>query len=356
MAQPPVTLQTIAAAAGVSVMTVSRALRGAPRIAPGTRQRVLEVAQQLGYRPNPHLKQAMAMVRAHKQGRSGAVLAVVRERTPDDELLHPAYQYVLTEDIQRRAERYGYRVEEFWLGEDGLTPQRLSKMLHARGIEGVLVSPQSARLACGELDFARFASVTFGYGLREPSLHRAAGNMTAGVQTAARQLRARGYRRIGLAITRWIDHRAQSNYSGAMLHFQQELPAAERIPVLLFPHNDLRHNQDAFSEWVQAWQPDALITFEAPIPEWLAKLGLRVPDDIGLVVHDWTPQMHRFAGIHQRRDHIAAAAVDLLATQLAQSERGIPEVPRQVSIPPRWVDGPSVRPAPAEAQPGDALP
>lgn len=338
-----VTLQTIAQAAGVSVMTVSRALRDAPRISPETRRRVLAAAEALQYRPNPHLDRMMALVRAHKQGRGGAVLAVIRERAPKDELLHPAYQYVSTEDIRRRAERYGYQVEEFWLGENGLTPKRLTGILQARGIEGILVSPQSARLACRELDYARFAAVTFGYGLREPSLHRAAGNMTAGIQLAAGELLARGYRRIGLAITRWIDDRAQSNYSGAMLHFQQGLPPEDRIPVLLFPHNDLSQDEEAFVQWMRSWRPDALITFESSIPQWLKKLGLRVPKDVGLVVHDWAPSMRGYAGIHQRRDHIAAAAVDLVATQLAQNERGIPEAPRQVSIPPQWVEGPSVR-------------
>lgn len=325
-------------------MTVSRALRDAPRIAPETRQRVLAAAEALQYRPNPHLDRMMALVRAHKEGKGGAVLAVIRERAPQDELLHPAYQYVATEDIQRRAERYGYHVEEFWLGEHGLTPKRLSSVLQARGIEGILVSPQSARLACRELDYTGFAAVTFGYGLREPSLHRAAGNMTAGIQTAAGELLARGYRRIGLAITRWVDDRAQSNYSGAMLHFQQGLPEKERIPVLLFPHNDLSQDEEAFVQWMETWRPDALITFESSIPEWLKKMGLRVPEDVGLVVHDWAPRMVGYAGIHQRRDHIAAAAVDLVATQLAQNERGIPEVPRQISIPPQWVEGPSVRP------------
>jgi LacI family transcriptional regulator len=53
--------------------------------------------------------------------------------------------------------------------------------------------------------------------------------------------------------------------------------------------------------------------------------------------------MHGFAGIFQRRDHIAVAAVDLVATQLLHHERGVPEVPRQILIPPAWVEGPSIR-------------
>jgi LacI family transcriptional regulator len=53
--------------------------------------------------------------------------------------------------------------------------------------------------------------------------------------------------------------------------------------------------------------------------------------------------MPGLAGIYQQRDHLAAAAVDLVVTQLSQNERGVPAVPRQIMIPPRWIEGPSVR-------------
>jgi len=48
----PVTLQDIAKRLGVSVATVSRALAGYTDVAASTRQRVLQAAQEMGYRPN----------------------------------------------------------------------------------------------------------------------------------------------------------------------------------------------------------------------------------------------------------------------------------------------------------------
>lgn len=53
MKSRPVTIEDVAAAAGVSVATVSRALRGLPNVAPGTRERVQKVARELRYRPDP---------------------------------------------------------------------------------------------------------------------------------------------------------------------------------------------------------------------------------------------------------------------------------------------------------------
>ncbi|HEY3397934.1 MAG TPA: LacI family DNA-binding transcriptional regulator [Armatimonadota bacterium] len=52
MAKHTVGLVEVANAAGVSTTTVHRALRGTGRISEATRNRILEVAQSLGYRPN----------------------------------------------------------------------------------------------------------------------------------------------------------------------------------------------------------------------------------------------------------------------------------------------------------------
>lgn len=337
------TLKDIARATGYSLMTVSRVLRGAPKVSTEKREQVLKEARRLNYQPDPHLARMMQAVRGRKQQRVRAVIAVIREHVPQDGLLSPSYQYVPIDDIRSRAHGHGYAVEEFWLGKDGLTPKRLQKILHARGIEGVIVSPQSMQLPCSKIDYSPFAAVTFGNAMSSPSLHMCAGNMTLGIHMAADQLTARGYKRIGVAVTQWIVNRSQFGYSGGLFHWQQSLPPADRVPLLLFSSNDISQGFEAFSKWMTAHQPDALITFDTHVPGWLRRLGLRIPQDIGFVVHDWTPRMLDYAGIYQQRDHLAAAAVDLIVTQLSQHEHGVPEVPRQIMIPPRWVEGPSVR-------------
>lgn len=337
------TLKDIAQATGVSLMTVSRVLRGAPKVSAATREMVLKEAKRLRYEPDPHLMRMMQVVRSMKQQRVRAVIAVIREHVPQDGLLSPSYQYVPVESIRQRAHGHGYAVEEFFLGKDGLTPKRLQKILHARGIEGVIVSPQSMQLPCSKLDYSPFAAVTFGYAMSSPSLHMCAGNMTLGIHMAAEQLSSRGYKRIGVAVTRWIVNRSQFGYSGGLFHWQNGLPEQDRVPLLLFPGNDISQGFDAFAKWMQDHKPDALITFDTHVPGWLKRLGLRCPEDIGFVVHDWTPAMTGYAGIYQQREHLAAAAVDLIVTQLSQHEHGVPQVPRQIMIPPRWVEGPSVR-------------
>ena len=64
------TIEDVADAAGVSVATVSRALRGLPNVTASTRQRVQEVADRLDYLPDP----AAARLAA---GRTGTVTVAV---------------------------------------------------------------------------------------------------------------------------------------------------------------------------------------------------------------------------------------------------------------------------------------
>jgi DNA-binding LacI/PurR family transcriptional regulator len=64
------TIQDVAVAAGVSVATVSRALRGLPNVATTTRARVETAARELNYRPDRHASR----LAARRHGRSVAVV------------------------------------------------------------------------------------------------------------------------------------------------------------------------------------------------------------------------------------------------------------------------------------------
>jgi len=69
------TMQTVAAAAGVSRMTVSNAYNRPDQLTPGTRERVLRVARELGY-PGPD-PAAQSLRR-----RSASAIAVVLTSRP----------------------------------------------------------------------------------------------------------------------------------------------------------------------------------------------------------------------------------------------------------------------------------
>lgn len=337
-------ISDIANACGVSNMTVSRVLRNQPCVSPKTRRLVQRMAKKMGYAPDPYLSRLMTRVRSHRHHRSEAVIAVVRDNHQGDDLLDAAYHYTPLKDINEHALRYGYRAEEFRLDRKEMSPTRLRQILEARGIEGVIVSPQSSQSIGQEMDYEGLAAVTLGYGLAHPALHRASTNMTRGILQTTKELTTRGYMKIGLAVSEWIDVRADHTYTGAMLKYQHQIPQRSRVPILLFPKNNIAEYESVFRSWYLKYRPDAIITFERYVPNWLTGgLKLHIPADAGLVVHDWDDRCTGFAGIDHRRQHVVDAAVDLLAAQLLRNERGVPAVARQVLIEPAWIDGPSIR-------------
>src|SRR4051812_22319250 len=69
-----VTIHDVARAAGVGISTVSRAFGNPTRVNPLTRQHVLQVARQVGYRPNP-------LAQALESGRTNTIALIVPDIT-----------------------------------------------------------------------------------------------------------------------------------------------------------------------------------------------------------------------------------------------------------------------------------
>lgn len=119
------TLRDVAAAAGVSIQTVSRVLNNRPDVAPSTLQRVQEVIRETGYAPN-------MLARGLIQGRSH-ILGVVAYGL---EYFGPSR--VLTA-IERQAAEFGYAIMLNLL-LDPVTDDvdRLIDTLCARQVDGII--------------------------------------------------------------------------------------------------------------------------------------------------------------------------------------------------------------------------
>lgn len=333
-------MRHVAKEASVSAMTVSRVLRNDPRVAEATRARVQAAIAALGYRRDPVLSSLMERMRERSTHSRRSMLAFVYERPPLAGDTHP---YVSIEAVRARAESHGFGVEAFCLGQDGLHAERLRAMLLARGIRGVLLLANPASVDMEAFDVSDFAAVSFGYGLKRPALHRASTDVNQGMVDLFAELSHRGYRRIACAITRWADVRSAHTYSGAFLHYQQSLSARRRVPLFFLPDALAQDCSVQFAQWLTRYRPDVLISEHSAVPRWVQSLGIRVPADMGFVVHDWTASMSAFAGMDHRRTAVAAAAVDLLASHLYHHEYGIPCVPRHVLVPAVFVNGASLR-------------
>jgi len=345
----PVTMQMIADKACVSRMAVSLALRNSPKISPATRERIREIAEELGYRPNPLVSALMTQLRDVRRAPKQTTIAYVTAYPTADGWRRPGPFVEFFDGAKARAEALGYTLEEWWAARPGLTLERLSSILYNRNIHGLLIAPLPAGGSSLRMDWPRFAAATIGFSLAEPAIPRASNDQYQSITVALHELARLGYKRIGLAITDEEDTRVQRKWSAGFLVYQQGIAAKHRVPSL---RSDTGFA--AFSEWFRKHKPDAVLSQDPRCIEFLSRLGCDVPADVGFAHLALTDADTGLAGIHQNGRIVGASVIDLVDAQLRRNERGVPGSPKTVLVQGRWVPGPTVRdllalPAPRRA-------
>jgi DNA-binding LacI/PurR family transcriptional regulator len=329
-------MQDIAQVAGLSHVAVSLALRKHRSIPPTTRERILEIARQIGYRPDPTLSALMVYRRNVKPSGYQATLAFVnchfRPKVKSETLVDHYFQGAL-----ERCLELGYRLEEFRLAEFDLKMERLSRILRARNIPGLLISPHRRdRAHLSRLfDWQNYSAVSFGFSLAWPKLHVVTNAQFGASVQAIRRLRALGYRRIGYVTTKQFEQRTDRNFMGGYLVEQRRLDLADHIP----PFVQGEAGEPDLADWVKKWKPEAIWDVNSGMARqmWAAQkrggcalaLGALGDEDTGL------------AGIDQDSRLIGRTAVDTVVAMIHAQERGIPKAPKRILVEGRWRDGPS---------------
>jgi len=142
-----VTLIEVAKEAGVHKATAARALNKDPRISAATTARVKDAADKLGYRVNHLLAAWMSTRRRRVQVGSSTIAYVTGHptrygwRPPKSDL--PDF----FPGAKAEAEAAQYKLEDFWLHEPRMTPDRFTRILHARNIQGILKAAISNKLS-----------------------------------------------------------------------------------------------------------------------------------------------------------------------------------------------------------------
>src|ERR1041384_1791591 len=121
-----VRMKDIAADLGVSLMTVSKALRSHSDISEGTRKRVLKRAQELDYRPN-WIARSLVTRRTY-------VIGLV---IPD--LMHSFFAEV-AKGVTRKFEPLNYQIITSNPEENAEVEERQIELLIARNVDGLIVA------------------------------------------------------------------------------------------------------------------------------------------------------------------------------------------------------------------------
>ena len=345
----PVTLAAIAQATGFSRMTVSRVLQNKPGHSAESRRAILKTARKLGWQPDPVVSIHMAHIRMSEAKKFQAMIAL-GHFWKDNVGWKDALRSIPTlrrrsEEVIRYGESLGYCVEEFAVGPSAAECRALARVLRNRGFVGIIFQSPHHPGTRLEFPLKDLAASTFAYNLVGPRVHRATGDFYGMALDAARRLAARGYRRISLAFQRGNEARVNHLWRAAILVHQSEQPPKDRVPIFIAERLD-ETGFDAFRIWMDKQRPDAIMSTDHVVREWLERAGYRVPRDVGFVDLDWSPEKGNSSGVDQLHEQHGRAAVDVVVGQLNRRETGEPMVPRIVLIPGIWREGDSVTCAP----------
>lgn len=334
-----VTQKEIARAAGVHPSTVCLALANRPEIPKETRKAIAALAQKLGYKRDPMLSALAAYRRtAGKTSFQGGLAWLVNSEGGFNWKLPPEYRDYHAGAKERAAE-LGYGLELIDLNEFKANPARLLGVLGARNISGVLVCPQPQAHTLLNLDFSKIAAVTLGYTVQSPALHMASSNHFSSMREIMRQLRTRGYQRIGCAIPATHDDRLDGNYMAAYLLETAHVAAKHRIPAY-----DQPPQLGSVKRWLNHWRPDAVIIPHYGFPEIIAALRIPVPKKLGVAVVSLAESTKEFCGIDEDSKQIGRVAVALVASLAERGEYGLPARPQRVLVRGVWREGRSLLP------------
>lgn len=332
-------LRKIADHAGLSVSTVSRALRGSNLIKEETKELVEKAARELGYKRSSLVGDIMSHLRRSTQHSYSGNLAYVYVTSPT-QMKWTLFHEEQFEGAKERAAELGFTISAFTHTASDNRHAAFNRTLKSRGIIGLIFTNSNARVDFSRFDWTPFAAVQMDYPISSPVLHTSGIDHHRTIHMALTRLVQRGYERFGFFIETYKDSRIAYKWSGAFAAFQRTMPALMSIPEL--EQNIIERRE--FISWFLKYRPDVIIGHKAVAIEWLSEEGIRVPDDVGFFNLNCDESPVACAGLDLEARKQGAIAVESVVTQIHQFERGVPEYPKTIGIEGRWVEGPTIRP------------
>lgn len=265
-----VTLKDIAQRAGVSATVVSQVLRGAqsPMVSENTRNRVIEIARELGYRPNRH---AQALV-------GGKTYTVALWKHD----LHSAFHAWVLHQLTLSASNDGYEVI---VCNFASVQEDIHRML-ATGVDGVVAHEcvEHVKLLLRSYEDRRLPLVSMGVFYVSECDHVGIDLYTP-AREAVKHLYDVGCRRIAYVLDDPSRAQGEPRYEAYTSVMQEAGLPAEYLPLHGASRAEVRR---LVKEYIQEHGvPDGLLCHNDDTAitclRALYDLGLRVPDDVALV-------------------------------------------------------------------------
>lgn len=321
-----VNMQSVAQAAGVSIMTVSRVIHQNPKVAKATRERVLAELYQQGYRRTPFLAAWNVRVRGDiiSEHPNVVFLCGYPEKSIRKRPVAEVYRAV-----EEQAHTLGLTAGFFHADLKGHKWNAITKVLEARGVRGVVIGPFPEGSEPIALPWERFAVAATDYDQDLQGVNRAAQNHYSDMQRIFERLLAGGYARPGFVA---MPGTRNTQWLGAFLERQWWLPEADKIPVFPAGTGD---PIKALQSWCKIFSPDIILCPFGKALKWIDGLPSK-PKAPDVFVLDLPPERSNdfasLTGMVYPAAAIGKAAVNLLAAQLRHYEQGLPARPQTLRV------------------------
>lgn len=330
-----VTMREVAEKAGVARSTVSKALRNDPSISPALTAKVCAAAKRLGYAPNPMVSTLMAQLHGRRRRVDPHHIAWLDLWPRGQGARSVPFWAQHLAGARERAAELGYNVEVHEVVANNLSPSRLRQILTSRTQWGMIIPPVPEAAMQYPLDLRGLTGVTIGTSLRSPVMHRISHNHFQGVQLACDRLRARGFKRIGLALNSAINDRVDGKWYGGYVARQTGWPQNERLPAALLEAGD----QLKLDRWLARTRPDAVLVGDTVVGDWIDRL--RADFQVAWLVLGGGQE--NCWGIDQLPALVGRAAVEMIVGQIHRNERGSPAAPHTLLLDGNWLE-PGIKP------------
>lgn len=341
------TTRELARLARVSPATVSLALRNHPRISAGTKARVARLVRKYHYVVDGRVSELMRRIRSHAVGRPSGCLGLITlypEERPWLPQCRANHLLRLHKSMVKRAAELGYRIEPFWVRNPAMSCRRLSGIIEARGIQGLLSLGASELEDEMPAELQHFVIVTLGFSI-STGLHRIVSHFAHNTALLLTQLKAAGYRRPGIVLQQYQDGRNAHIVAGMYLYFSQYVFGTLDLPIF---YTSATLEQTALDQWFRAHRPDMVICVEynghyRAMENYLKKRRLAVPQDVGLALLEAAVHPEGISGVRQNYEQMAISAVDMLVSRLQLGEVEMPSVAKVECVEGDWTEGATLR-------------
>lgn len=330
---------------GFSRSSVSRALRNDPTINAKTRDKILKIAAEHNYRPNPFAVWLTQQKRGAKSAKGN--IAFLLGHKDKDPLNHIALYKEMYKNTVEQAEKLGYHIDYYWIYHSNNKGKRLERILQSKGTVGIFYL--GMQLSEVELDWNRYAIVNCGHHHTDTfsKAFFTSCSMRDSMKLAFEKIAQTEAKSVGLFLRKNSEEICDYHYTFAYQNFAYiYFPESKKIPPFYYNSmqelNNDKHQLQRFQRWFEKNAPEVIIgsALNYKFLHLLSRSDLCIVRDfkfLDLDVMTWKDE--KITGVLKPYKQMSKLAVQLIVNKLNTNKSGILDDIEGIYCRPNWQKG-----------------